>query len=62
MFEKFKLVILFIYQKLGHKISLAQSTREDSDDDFIASAEKTQTQIDTAEELINLVEKYLEKI
>lgn len=43
---------------------MAQSTREDSDydDDFIASAEKTQTQIDTAEELINLVEKYLEKI
>ena len=73
-FKKHKDVIAYFNQyyinkdifpkKLGHKISLAQSTHEDSDydDDFISSAEKTQTQIDTAEELINLVEKYLEKI
>ena len=42
-------------KKLGHKISLAQSIREDSDYD-----EKTQTQIETAEELINQVEQYIQ--
>ncbi len=49
-------------KKLGHKISLAQSIREDSDydDAYIASKEKTQKQIETAEELINQVEKYIE--
>ncbi len=49
-------------KKLGHKISLAQSIREDSDydDEYIASKEKTQTQIETAEELINQVERYIE--
>lgn len=48
-------------KKLGHKISLAQSIREDSDydDEYIASEEKTQTQIETAEELINQVEQYI---
>ena len=49
-------------KKLGHKISLAQSIREDSDydDEYIASEEKTQTQIETAEELINQVEQYIQ--
>lgn len=48
-------------KKLGHKISLAQSIREDSDydDEYIASEEKTQIQIKTAEELINKVEQYI---
>lgn len=48
-------------KKLGHKISLAQSIREDSDydDEYIASKEKTQTQIETAEELISQVEQYI---
>lgn len=51
-------------KNLGHKISLAQSIREDSDydDEYIASKEKTQTQIETAEELIDHVEKYIESI
>ena len=49
-------------KKLGYKISLAQSIREDSDydDEYIASEEKTQTQIETAEELINQVEQYIQ--
>jgi uncharacterized protein (UPF0332 family) len=51
-------------KKLGHKISLAQSIREDSDydDEYIASEEKTQMQIETAEELINQVERYIEDL
>ncbi len=51
-------------RKLGHKISLAQSIREDSDydDKYVASEEKTQTQIKTAEELINKVEEYIENL
>lgn len=51
-------------KKLGHKISLAQSISEDSDydDEYVASKEKTQNQIGTAEELIMQVEQYIEKI
>ncbi|MCI8699939.1 MAG: HEPN domain-containing protein [Clostridia bacterium] len=51
-------------KKLGHKISLAQSIREDSDydDEYIASKEKTQTQLETAEELIKQVEQYIENL
>ena len=39
-----------------------QRIREDSDydDEYIASEEKTQTQIETAEELINQVEQYIQ--
>ncbi len=71
-FKKHKDVIAYFNQyyinteifpkKLGHKISLAQSIREDSDydDQYIASKEKTQAQIETAEELIDVVEKYIE--
>lgn len=50
-------------KKIGHKISIAQTTREDSDydDKYVASQEKTLLQIETAEEVINEVEKYLEE-
>lgn len=50
-------------KKLGYKISLAQSIREESDydDEYVASKEKTQNQIETAEELIIQVEQYIEK-
>ncbi len=70
-FKKHKDVIAYFNQhyvnteifpkKLGHKISVAQRIREDSDydDKYITSPEKTQTQIETAEELINLVEEYI---
>lgn len=46
---------------IGKKIGLASSTREDSDydDKFIAKTEDTFNQIETAKELINLTEKYL---
>ncbi len=48
-------------KKLGHRISEAQTIREDSDydDEYIVSSEDTQEQIATAEELIKLVEEYL---
>ena len=47
---------------LGRRISEASKMREDSDydDEFIVDAEKTQKQIDTAEELIRLTEEYIE--
>ncbi len=46
---------------LGRKIGLASTTREDSDYDydFVANEEDTKNQINTAKELIDLVEKYL---
>ncbi len=48
-------------KKLGHKIAQSQRIREDSDYDekYAVSSEKTQEQIETAEELIKLVEEYL---
>ena len=48
---------------IGRKISQAKKAREDSDydDEYEPSYEKTQAQINTAEELIKLVEEYLEK-
>lgn len=48
-------------KKIGRKISQAQRVREDSDydDDYEPSLEKTEQQIDTAQELIDLVEKYI---
>ena len=48
---------------MGRKIVDASKTREDSDydDEFIVKAEETQTQINTAEELIKLVENYIIK-
>ena len=47
---------------IGRKIAQAKQIREDSDydDEYVPSPEKTQIQIDTARELIVLVEKYLQ--
>jgi len=48
-------------KKIGRKISQAQYVREksDYDDKYEPSTEKTEEQIETAKELISLVEKYL---
>lgn len=48
---------------ISKKISKASKVREDSDydDEFEPSAEETKMQIETARELINLVEQYLNK-
>lgn len=50
-------------RKIGSKIAQTQTARErsDYDDQYIPSNEKTQEQIETAKELIDLVEKYLSK-
>ncbi len=47
---------------MGAKISDASRTREDSDydDEFVAEVEKTLKQIETAEELLKLVEEYID--
>ena len=49
------------HKKIGRKISQAQRIREDSDydDDYEPSFEKTEQQINTAQELIDLVEEYI---
>ena len=48
-------------RKIGRKIVEASKVREDSDydDQFVVKPEETQVQIETAEELIKLVEEYL---
>ena len=48
---------------MGRRIADASKIREDSDydDEFIVSVEDTANQIQTAEELIRLVEKYIEE-
>lgn len=48
-------------KQIGRKISQAQRIREDSDydDEYVPSHEKTEQQIETARELIDLVEKYI---
>lgn len=50
-------------RRLGSRISNASTLREDSDydDDFIVKPEETAIQIETAKELIHLVEEYIEK-
>ena len=50
-------------KKLGHKIAEATTVREDSDydDEFIVKPEETEQQIKTAEELIELVERYIDE-
>ena len=50
-------------RKLGHEIAEASSIREDSDydDEFFVDEKTTKQQIETAEELIGLVEEYLKK-
>ena len=47
---------------IGRKISQAQRIREDSDydDDYEPSLEKTEQHINTAGELVDLVEKYID--
>lgn len=49
-------------KSMGRKIADATSIREDSDydDEFVVKKEITESQIQTAEELINLAEKYIE--
>ena len=48
---------------ISRKITLAQRIREDSDydDEYEPSQEKTEQQINTAKELIKLVEQYINK-
>lgn len=50
-------------KSIGRKIAEASKMREDSDydDEFIVDAEKTKKQIETAIELIELVENYVEE-
>ena len=49
---------------MGTKIAQERKVREDSDydDEFEPTDEQTKMQIETARELIKLVEEYLEKI
>jgi len=46
---------------ISRKIGLATSIREDSDydDDYVPNSETTDNQINTAKEIVELVEKYL---
>ena len=72
-FKKHKDVIAYFNQHyikteifpkiIGKKISQAKEVREDSDydDEFEPTDEKTKMQIETAEELIKLVENYINK-
>lgn len=48
---------------IGRKISQARKVREDSDydDEYIPTDEETKMQIDTAKELIEFVQEYLEQ-
>lgn len=48
-------------RNIGHRIVEASKTREDSDydDEFVVKPEETEKQIQTAKDLIVLVEKYL---
>lgn len=48
-------------RSISRKISQASKLREDSDydDEFVPTDEETEIQIDTAKELIELVERYL---
>ncbi len=50
-------------KKLVHKIAEATTVREysDYDDEFIVKPEETEQQIKTAEELLKLVEEYIEQ-
>ena len=50
-------------RKLGSKIADSSTIREDSDydDEFVANPEKTAIQIETAKEVIYLVEEYIDK-
>lgn len=49
-------------RNLGKRVVESSKVREDSDydDEYVAKPEATESQIETAEELIYLVEKYIE--
>lgn len=51
-------------RKMGKRIAQANRIREDSDydDEFVAKPEATEPQIETAEELIKLVDEYVKNI
>ena len=51
-------------KSIGRKIIQANRMREDSDydDEFVVKPEATEVQLQTAEELICLVEKYIEEL
>jgi len=46
---------------ISRKIGLATSIREDSDydDDYVPNSESTNNQINTAKEIVELVEEYI---
>ena len=50
-------------RSLGHRIAMAEEVRHNSDYDefYIVSKEETQKQIQTATELINEVDKFLDE-
>lgn len=50
-------------KKMGRKISIASRIREDSDyeDEFVVETDDTKAQIETAKELLDLVEKYIDE-
>ncbi len=50
-------------RKMGRRIARASQVREDSDydDEFIVNPDNTLLQIETAKELIKLVEEYINK-
>ena len=50
-------------KKMGRKISIASRMREDSDyeDEFVVESDDTKEQIETARELLVLVETYIEE-
>ena len=50
-------------KKMGRKISIASRMREDSDyeDEFVVEPDDTKAQIETAKELLDLVENYIEE-
>ncbi len=50
-------------KKMGRKISIACRMREDSDyeDEFVVEPDDTKAQIETAKELLDLVENYIEE-
>ena len=67
-FKRHKDVLAYINKEIfprmmGRKIQNASAIREDSDydDEFIVDADKTNEQLKTAEELIELVDKYIDE-
>lgn len=50
-------------KSIGRKIARSNQVREDSDydDEFIVDIENTRLQLDSAKEIVNLIEKYIEE-